>query len=806
MTAKDLDFGFVSNLESALFFAGRGWRVHPVWGMFEGVCLCPDGEQCGEKNRGKHPIEGAWQKKATTDEKSIRRWWKQHPLANVGIATGKDSGIFVVDIDGPAGRESLKTLPQIPDTFTVSTGSGGLHFYFQYPPDFDIRNKQGHLPGIDIRGEGGYVLAPYSMHRSGNRYAFVDRNAAVSAYEHSAIFKPKEHVPIAPPVAPSSTSDQTKQASSYLSKMPPAISGSGGHDATFKAALVLMKGFKLSTGEAMFMLQTEFNPRCQPPWSEKELRHKLNEAEKSSRLPEGFLVRPPHLRAVDSKWDSLKNFTPSAPPSDYQPPPLTDEDAPPELMTLTADEFERLLDDDISNAVRPDVLNRAIALRQNPEEWLKIGQILRRKKIKKEFDAAIKKHDRGPLQKKSGWQSQLLFKEDKNGFPVLENCLNNIAEILTHDPSWVGVLSYDEFLNRIVVIGETPFKRRTKRWIDADSLEVVSWIERNYSIRPKVEITTNAILLVANRQATNCQTAYLDSLESHDKEILDSFLVEHFGCDDNAYTRAIFSKWMIGLVARAYDPGCKFDTALILEGGQGLKKSRFFEQLCPNLEWFIDGLSDFGSKAQAEEVEGKWVVEIAELSGFAKADIEKIKSFVTRKAENYRPAYGRFNVHSPRRFALGGTINPGATGYLKDDENRRFWPVACKKRGQEITPELRDMLMSEARDRYKNGEKFWIEESEVEALFRQEQDKRREVDPWQEKIEESLIAQVETSTQEILQTVIHLDLAKRTSSDERRVGSILKRIGWVKKRPTIGGRRVWRYYSPHHPRLIEESD
>ncbi len=802
MTASDEVF------EAAVFAGNAGWRVHPVWGMkAPGVCACPKGKDCPPKEQGKHPILGRWQKQATAEEQAINAWWKKHHGANIGVATGRESGFFVFDVDGEAGRASLADLESkhgpLPVTRQARSGrgDGGVHYYFAFPENQEVRNKQALLPGIDIRGDGGFAIMAPSVHSSGNKYEWLNQAPLAPAPSWLLeLLKPKEY-------AASSVSfpinTDTRKASAYLKKMDPAISGSGGHDATFKAALH-MKGFSLSESDIFSLLWNEYNPRCQPPWSEKELRHKVADAVRSNKLPDGFHVneRPTHLRAVDSNWESLQNFKPSSPPPDYVPPP-SDEDAPGELMTMTADEFEALLDDDISNALKPEVFNRAIAIRQNPQEWMKLGQILRRKKIKKEFDSAVKKHDRGPIHKKTGWESQLLFKEDKNGFPILENCLHNIATILAHDPAWVGVLSYDEFLNRIVLLSDAPFKRRTKRWIEADLLEVVAWIETKYPIRPKVEVTKDAIALVANRQSSNCQTSYLESLESHDKELLDTFLIEHFGCEDTPYTRAIFSKWMIGMVARAYDPGCKFDNAIILEGGQGIKKSRFFEQLCPDLEWFTDGLSEFGSKAQAEEVEGKWIVEIAELSGFARSDIEKIKAFVTRKAENYRPAYGRFSLHSPRRFALGGTINPAAVGYLKDDENRRFWPVACRKRGQEITPEIRDMLMSEARDRYRAGEKWWIDEPDVEDLFRKEQDKRREQDPWHEKIEDTLTGEMETSVNEILGNIIKLEISKRTPLDERRVGSILKRMGWVKKRPTVNGKRPWRYFAPGHPSLFD---
>jgi len=164
----------------ALAYAQFGWRVHPCfWIRQDGACSC--GEECNSP--GKHPIFRAWQRQATTDQALITRWWSRTPNANIAVATGPESGIFVLDVDGPDGERTLVDLERrhgpMPETFCQQwTGSGvGWQAFFAYPEGRNIRNSAGRLGRkLDTRGINGYVLLPPSNHRSGNRYGWaVDR-------------------------------------------------------------------------------------------------------------------------------------------------------------------------------------------------------------------------------------------------------------------------------------------------------------------------------------------------------------------------------------------------------------------------------------------------------------------------------------------------------------------------------------------------------------------------------------------------------------------------------------------------------
>ena len=157
---------------AALAYTARGWPVIPLHTPTARGCSCGRTE-CA--NPGKHPRTAHGLKDATRDPATIHEWWDRWPDANIGIVTGAESGIFVLDVDGARGKESLIEFAQrgchLPDTYTVRTGGGGQHFYFLWPEGVAVRNSQSRIaPGLDIRGQGGYAVAPPSLHVRGVRY------------------------------------------------------------------------------------------------------------------------------------------------------------------------------------------------------------------------------------------------------------------------------------------------------------------------------------------------------------------------------------------------------------------------------------------------------------------------------------------------------------------------------------------------------------------------------------------------------------------------------------------------------------
>lgn len=146
-----------------------GFSIFPLHGMNDGKCTC--GTQC--TSPGKHPYTSNGFQSATNDIEIVKQLWNKDLPLNCGIATGKPSNIVVIDIDNPEAEENLKKLITLPETLTVKTGRG-KHLYFKYNPEKPLRNKTNIIPKVDIRGDGGYVVAPYSLHQNGNVYEFIN--------------------------------------------------------------------------------------------------------------------------------------------------------------------------------------------------------------------------------------------------------------------------------------------------------------------------------------------------------------------------------------------------------------------------------------------------------------------------------------------------------------------------------------------------------------------------------------------------------------------------------------------------------
>ena len=323
-----------SQLAAALHYASLGWRVIPLHTPVMGKCDCgrstcaPGGVH--ENNIGKHPRLREWQKIATTDAKAITAWWKQWPNANVGIATGLASGFWVLDIDpDKGGEQSLVELVAkhgpLPVTVEAITGSGGRHLLFRCVAS--MLNSTSRLgPGLDIRGDRGQIVVAPSLHRSGNSYEWQPHNAPGSTMALAPAWllelaQPDRRAPVAPAVRHVPAPDQAqtlKRARGYLSRVPGATSGARGHDTTWNAALKMVRGFALSESDSFDLLWNEYNPRCDPPWSEKELRHKITDIINNGTAPLGFLLNVERPAATKTLTVATAAGTP-APPQQEAP-------------------------------------------------------------------------------------------------------------------------------------------------------------------------------------------------------------------------------------------------------------------------------------------------------------------------------------------------------------------------------------------------------------------------------------------------------------------------------------------------------
>ena len=165
----------MANVDFALSYVARGWRVMPIFNMEGGLCSCKN-PRCSSP--GKHPMINNWDVNASSDPSQIREWWAQRPDASIAIATGRLSGIWSLDVDGTNGLRTMHELSVsgrvVPLTFWFKTGGGGRQVFFAWPRDGkEVRNRVGVFNNVDIRGENGYIVAPPSNHSSGRQYMLM---------------------------------------------------------------------------------------------------------------------------------------------------------------------------------------------------------------------------------------------------------------------------------------------------------------------------------------------------------------------------------------------------------------------------------------------------------------------------------------------------------------------------------------------------------------------------------------------------------------------------------------------------------
>lgn len=460
--------------------------------------------------------------------------------------------------------------------------------------------------------------------------------------------------------------------------MPPAIQGQNGSGALWEVALELVRGLRLPPGEALAVLKTYYNPRCQPPWSEAELLHKVDDAFNNGKVPFGYaLTRAPEGGYLTTEKGGVKSC------------------------------FE--------NVVR---------------------------------------------------YVQVAYPE----------------------------LSWDEMAYAVHLDG---------RRADIAALigDVRSGINTAIGLDPSAANTHGALEHVARKRPFNRLRQALDALPRWDgRQRLDSWLQRALGAADGAYERRVGRMWLISALARAYRPGCKADCLLILEGGQGIGKSTALAIIGGAVEGGYKDLAFHTKDKDAmQELRGAWVVEYSELTGLDKRDSAWLKGFIAKSVDTYRPSHAPAVGDFPRTCVLSGTVNPEGDGrYLKDEENRRFWPVHCAGTPATLRDRLgwltqnRDQLLAEAKAMFEAGEAWW---PEGDFGQREAQEARREVDPL-----EASVPLVVGDAWEVDMRMLRCDprlvrdLPSSPIGQGRMLGKVLRKLGFSP--PTSNASTIWRRRRP----------
>ena len=324
------------------------------------------------------------------------------------------------------------------------------------------------------------------------------------------------------------------------------------------------------------------------------------------------------------------------------------------------------------------------------------------------------------------WQTRLEL--DKAG--NIKNTLRNLTLILENDPM-LKPLVFNQLLDGMEIKGEVPWKHPSKFWRDADDAQLISYVDTHYGTFSARNYDI-AVMKVTDDRSYHPIRAFIEDLPEWDGvERVDTLLIDYLGASDTAYVRAVTRKTLCAAISRVLRPGCKFDSMLVLNGPQGVGKSTLIAKLAG--EWFSDSLNlgDTKDKTAAEKLQGYWILEIGELAGLKKAEVETLRSFLSRQNDIYRASFGKRATPHLRQCVFFGTTN-AESGYLRDTTgNRRFWPVktpgGAAKHSWQLTNEEIQQIWAEALVYVKRGEKLYLD-ADMETLAKTEQREAMESD------------------------------------------------------------------------------
>ena len=526
-------------LDAALSYAHLGLAVFP---LVEGA---------------KNPATAKGFKNASTDEKTVRTWWTRNPNYNIGIACGNGTMVIDLDVDEAKDEDGTTTLRKweddngkLPETATAVTGRGGLHMLYRI--DGEVRCSANPKLGVDVRGDGGYIVAPPSIHPNGTQYAWErDPRKHEIAEADGNVMAFIEFVQ-------GKKDDESNKALS----VPGEIESGGRNNTLFKMACSLQsKG--LSNSAILAAVMAENAEKCNPPLSNNEVR----------RLVESALTK------------------------------------------------------EKGNAEDPTKIKVALSKNENGKPHQSISNCIK----------AIERDDR--------LAGRFRF----------------------------NVIAYTKTLTLPVPWDDGEGERPIADW---DYCGLASFLERRYGLMSKQK-AIDAVTEVSMHNRYNPITSWMDGLEWDGEPRMDTLLPCFLGTDMSDYNVAVMRLFMMGAVARAYEPGTKFDYMPVLIGPQGLGKSFFLRKLGHCSDWYCDNFNTIEGDAAAEKLRGLWIVEMAELLAAKKQrDVESIKAFLTSQVDTIRPKYARETEQRPRACVFAGTTNN--PHFLTDTTgNRRFLPVEC---------------------------------------------------------------------------------------------------------------------------------
>ena len=755
-----------TNLESALAHVAAGRPVFPC-----------DGER-------KRPVVQGGFKSASTDEAKIRTWF-QNPSYIPGMPVGAKTmgGCWVLDIDvkhNAPGEESfsalINTFGPLPHTVQAITCSGGQHLYFRHPgPRLLVRNRQhrlGHgnetwglngypevpfalantgeieIPGIDVRGDGGYVILPGAVMIDGRTYTWApgcspeqvqiaeappwllalvttDPLAAPTAAPRGggADSGPARRNPAgAPDIGVSFFSKVNSKAMASLAAWVPTV---------FPEAKPYQDGFRVTSKALGRILEEDISL---VPAGIRDF------GEERGKTPIDIVC----------EWGSAKNATDAA------------------LWLCSKMGVDAAsLGWRAARAVQQDI-------RQAASGGANVVSI---KSETKPRPPAV-----GRPRSEGDWRDNLIIKIKDDGTETVLSRVHNLILILTNANEFRGRIVLNEFSEQMLIDGQDTD--------DVGPILIKTVIEKNWISHERINTrdVDEAIRVVAKSNKIHPVREYLESLIWDGVERIDDFFPDICGARKDDYHMDASRSLFVSSVARILDPGCRVHLMTILISPQGFGKTTLWKVLFG--EWCSELTSSLDDKDFYIGLRGVWCMDFAELDAFSKADTSRIKRIITSPDDSYRSVYGKnYQKHKRQCILVGGTNNPQ---WLSDvTGGRRFLPINVEHEiDTDVVAGIRDQLWAEAVVRFRRGDPWWtVRDAEIH------QDAVYVEDSWEEIISDWIQRQFKTETTiaEVLERALKIEPGRQGRPEQTRAGSALRRLGWIPRKGTISGARVMIY-------------
>lgn len=398
--------------------------------------------------------------------------------------------------------------------------------------------------------------------------------------------------------------------------------------------------------------------------------------------------------------------------------------------------------------------------------------------------------------------AEFVLHRDKQGKPYPTE--HNAKQLIITNPDYASRIWFDQFGERLML--------DRKRWRKIDTLRAKTWLQMMWEMHYITEAAVhNSAELIADANPRHELKDYLGALQWDGTERLAGWLTYVYSAERTNYTEAVGRCWMVSAVARIYEPGCKADCMLVLEGGQGAKKTTSLKVLGGDYYGEAHQNPVTHRKDFLDELQGYWIIEIPEMHILAgeRHGVEKLKGMLSTPEDNYRKSYGREAEPHKRQCIFAGTTNLNEWN-TDQTGGRRFWPIQCGEIDTDYLATWRDQLWAEAVALYKAGGKWWdIPYADAMA----EQEMRRQADAWESVVSRYVTESPHLSERgrieywtprekplefllidDLLQNGVGRALGSISKADQMRMSSILGGLGYRRRRPTINGERTYAYY------------